>query len=151
MPQTVNLFGGPAEGSQACGEVGAGRMLEPQEILANIRNFFTSTCHLETSGELQGQSVVITAGPTRSKRSTRCDTCRIMSQWHRWALRWRTAAAAGRSKGSPCIAGPVNLPTPEGVQRIDVAKRVRGEQMLACKVLLGGGGGPQLGAPRSAE
>src|SRR5690554_2422602 len=60
------LIWGPGEGSQACGEVGAGRMLEPHEIIQQIRSFFEKTVAISSeSNLLQGEHVVITAGPTR--------------------------------------------------------------------------------------
>ncbi|MDX1656088.1 MAG: bifunctional phosphopantothenoylcysteine decarboxylase/phosphopantothenate--cysteine ligase CoaBC, partial [Candidatus Competibacteraceae bacterium] len=53
----VRLWG-PGEGSQACGEVGAGRMLEPLELVARVED-------LLTAGPLKGVRVLLTAGPTR--------------------------------------------------------------------------------------
>jgi len=110
---------GPAEGSQACGETGAGRMLEATDIADRVAASFESRL-------LDGVRVVITAGPTREA----IDPVRFISNHSSGRMGFalaRAAAAAGAR--TTLIAGPVHLPTPERVQRVDV---VSAADMLAA-------------------
>jgi len=102
---------GPGEGDQACGEVGAGRMLEPTQLAS----FVSST--LAPSGPLAGKRVLLTAGPTRE----RIDPVRFISNRSSGKMGFAVAAAA-REAGADVtiVCGPVNLATPPGVKRIDV-------------------------------
>jgi phosphopantothenoylcysteine decarboxylase / phosphopantothenate---cysteine ligase len=101
---------GPASGSQACGEVGPGRMLEPLEIAALAEQYFAPKT-------LTGKSVVITAGPTREA----IDPVRYISNHSSGKMGFALAKAAVDSGAEvTLITGPVNLPTPQGVRRIDV-------------------------------
>ncbi len=102
---------GPAEGEQACGETGAGRMLEPLELLEHSRLL------LGGSGPLRGRRVLITAGPTRE----RIDPVRFISNRSSGRMGFAVAQAA-REAGAEVVlvSGPVSLPTPAGVRRIDV-------------------------------
>jgi phosphopantothenoylcysteine decarboxylase/phosphopantothenate--cysteine ligase len=102
---------GPGEGDQACGEVGAGRMLEP----AQLAGFVTQT--LVPTGPLAGKRVLLTAGPTRE----RIDPVRFISNRSSGKMGFAVAAAA-RELGADVtiVSGPVNLATPPGVKRIDV-------------------------------
>jgi phosphopantothenoylcysteine decarboxylase/phosphopantothenate--cysteine ligase len=102
---------GPGEGDQACGEVGAGRMLEPTQLAG-----FVSSA-IAPSGPLAGKRLLLTAGPTRE----RIDPVRFISNRSSGKMGFALAAAA-REAGADVIivSGPVNLATPPGVQRIDV-------------------------------
>jgi phosphopantothenoylcysteine decarboxylase/phosphopantothenate--cysteine ligase len=113
---------GPAEGSQACGETGAGRMLEPQEIVSAV---LAEPC-TASAGLLQGRKVVVTAGPTRE----RIDPVRFITNRSSGKMGYAVAEAA-REAGARVVivSGPVNVPTPAGVQRIDVESA---EQMMAA-------------------
>jgi phosphopantothenoylcysteine decarboxylase/phosphopantothenate--cysteine ligase len=113
-------FLGPASGEQACGEVGVGRMLEPTQIAAEV---FTTR---GGSGVLQGLKVVVTAGPTREK----IDPVRFISNRSSGKMGYAVAEAA-REAGANVVlvSGPVQIPTPRGVERIDVESA---EQMLAA-------------------
>ena len=106
-------FLGPAAGDQACGETGPGRMLEPTEIAAAL---------LELPGKLRLQSlaglkVVITAGPTREP----IDPVRYITNRSSGKMGFAVAAAV-RDAGADVVlvAGPVALPTPANIKRIDV-------------------------------
>ena len=106
-------FLGPAAGDQACGETGPGRMLEPSEIAAAL---------LEPKGRLRmlplkGSKVVITAGPTREP----IDPVRYITNRSSGKMGFAVAAAA-REAGADVVlvTGPVSLPTPAAVRRIDV-------------------------------
>lgn len=113
---------GPAQGSQACGEVGPGRMLEPAELLAHIKDF------LLPEQLLAGKKVAITAGPTREA----LDPVRYISNHSSGKMGYALAAEAARMGAEvTLISGPVNLPTPAGCTRIDVTSA---EQMLAASL-----------------
>ena len=110
---------GPASGSQACGEVGPGRMLEPLEIAELASRFFaTKDAYAEQESQpLAGQSVLITAGPTREA----IDPVRYISNHSSGKMGFALAkAAADMGADVTLVAGPVNLATPEGVRRINV-------------------------------
>jgi len=102
---------GPAQGDQACGEVGIGRMLEPLEIIER------ATSVLPSGGKLFGRRVLITAGPTRE----RIDPVRFISNRSSGKMGFAVAQAA-REAGAEVVlvTGPVSLATPLGVRRIDV-------------------------------
>ena len=104
------LILGPGVGAQACGETGAGRMLEPQELLEDIIAFFQPKL-------LAGKSVLITAGPTFEP----IDPVRGISNLSSGKMGFAVARAA-REAGAEVtlVAGPTALATPRGVQRIDV-------------------------------
>jgi len=105
----VNVMG-PAAGDQACGEVGEGRMLEPLELVARVDAL------LVPSGPLSGKRVLITAGPTRE----RIDPVRFISNRSSGKMGFAVAQAA-RNAGAEVVlvSGPVSLPTPPGVRRLD--------------------------------
>jgi phosphopantothenoylcysteine decarboxylase/phosphopantothenate--cysteine ligase len=106
-------FLGPASGDQACGETGPGRMLEPAEIAAAL---------LDLPGRLKllslaGLKVVITAGPTREP----IDPVRYITNRSSGKMGFAVAAAAREAgAGVVLVTGPVALPTPPAVRRIDV-------------------------------
>lgn len=109
---------GPAEGEQACGDVGLGRMLEPEQLLSDIKEYF---CH----GPLWGKTVVITAGPTREA----IDPVRYVSNHSSGKMGYALAAAARDAGASvELISGPVALPAPSGVRLTMVSSAV---EMLA--------------------
>jgi phosphopantothenoylcysteine decarboxylase / phosphopantothenate---cysteine ligase len=109
---------GPAHGEQACGEVGPGRMLEPAQIAAEL--LAADAAH----GSLAGLKVVITAGPTRE----RIDPVRFISNRSSGKMGYAVAQAA-RAAGARVVlvSGPVQIPTPVGVERVEVESA---EQML---------------------
>jgi phosphopantothenoylcysteine decarboxylase/phosphopantothenate--cysteine ligase len=101
---------GPDAGEQACGDVGPGRMMEPELIAVEVANMFES-------GALAGVSVVITAGPTREA----IDPVRYISNHSSGKMGYALAAAA-RDAGArvTLISGPVNIPAPERVRMVNV-------------------------------
>jgi phosphopantothenoylcysteine decarboxylase/phosphopantothenate--cysteine ligase len=106
---------GPAEGDQACGESGPGRMLEPHEIVAAV----SAPAAVADSGTaaLAGRTVMITAGPTREA----LDPVRYISNRSSGKMGYALAAAA-RDAGARVIlvSGPVSVQTPDGVERVAV-------------------------------
>jgi phosphopantothenoylcysteine decarboxylase / phosphopantothenate---cysteine ligase len=101
---------GPASGGQACGEMGMGRMSEPADILADVQFFFQPR-------RLEGKRVVVTAGPTEEP----IDPVRVLTNTSSGKMGYAVARAA-REAGAEVtlISGPVSLPTPAGVARVDV-------------------------------
>ena len=106
----VHVFG-PDSGSQACGETGEGRMMEPADIAAAAFGV------LPAEGPLKGRKVLITAGPTRE----RIDPVRFISNRSSGKMGYAVAQAA-RDRGADVVlvSGPVNLCAPPGVRRISV-------------------------------
>lgn len=104
------LVWGPDEGEQACGETGDGRLLEPAEIAERLSQAFSH----ET---LAGHKVVVTAGPTREA----LDAVRCLSNYSSGKMGFAIARAA-REQGAEVIliTGPVSLPAPPSVRRVDV-------------------------------
>jgi len=101
---------GVGEGDQACGETGDGRMLEPDEILQDLVAFFQPKV-------LQGQHVLVTAGPTFEA----IDPVRGITNLSSGKMGFAIARAAHEAGAQvTLVAGPVHLPTPRGVQRVDV-------------------------------
>ncbi|MGV6988229.1 bifunctional phosphopantothenoylcysteine decarboxylase/phosphopantothenate--cysteine ligase CoaBC [Testudinibacter sp. P80/BLE/0925] len=104
---------GPNSGEQACGDVGAGRMSEPSEIFAEIAKL----CQVRSAQPFAGLNVAITAGPTREA----IDPVRFISNHSSGKMGFALARAfAEQGAEVSLIAGPVNLPTPQNVQRYDV-------------------------------
>ncbi|GKW50247.1 bifunctional phosphopantothenoylcysteine decarboxylase/phosphopantothenate--cysteine ligase CoaBC [Halomonas sp. NCCP-2165] len=122
---------GPDAGDQACGDVGPGRMLEPEAILADLE--------AADSHPAAGRHVVITAGPTREP----LDPVRYLSNHSSGKMGYALAeAAAALGARVTLISGPVTLATPAGVERLDVesatemhcaAQRLAGE----CDLFIG--------------
>jgi phosphopantothenoylcysteine decarboxylase/phosphopantothenate--cysteine ligase len=100
---------GPAHGSQACGDIGPGRMVEPAELVDA----------LGTVGEavLAGKHVLVTAGPTYED----IDPVRFIANRSSGLMGFAIAQAA-REAGArvSLVAGPVGLETPQGIERMDV-------------------------------
>lgn len=102
---------GPGEGEQACGEFGPGRMLEPEEIADAV------TAELATPRSLAGVRVLVTAGPTREF----LDPVRFISNRSSGRQGFAFAQAAHDAGAQvTLVSGPVHLPTPAGVDRVDV-------------------------------
>ena len=101
---------GPGEGDQACGEIGPGRMLEPDEIAARIAARFRG-------GALEGVEVLVTAGPTREA----LDPVRYLTNHSTGKMGYAVAVAAAEAGARvSLVSGPTALPAPPGVERIDV-------------------------------
>ncbi len=101
---------GPAEGQQACGDVGPGRMLEPLDLVELVG------IHLQPK-DLQGLQVLVTAGPTQEK----LDPVRYLSN-HSSGLMGYSVAKAFQERGATVtlVSGPVALPYPQGVTVVPV-------------------------------
>jgi phosphopantothenoylcysteine decarboxylase/phosphopantothenate--cysteine ligase len=111
-------------GDQACGETGDGRMLEPQELLEEVIVFFARK-------SLRGQRVLVTAGPTYEV----IDPVRGITNLSSGKMGFAIARAA-REAGAEVtlVAGPVHLPTPRGVRRVDVRSARDMQQAVDAEV-----------------
>lgn len=104
-------FLGPGDGSQACGEVGPGRMLEPAQITALIAARYNSD-------KLRGLSVMVTAGATREA----LDPVRFISNLSSGKMGYAVADAAAEAGARVIlVSGPTSLETPFGVERVCVS------------------------------
>lgn len=100
---------GPGHGDQACGDVGAGRLLEPAEIVATV-------C-APTSSALRGKRAIVTAGPTQEA----IDPVRYLSNHSSGKMGYAIAQALAEAGAEvQLVSGPTALPTPPGVARTDV-------------------------------
>ena len=139
----------PVEGEMACGEYGPGRLPEPPEILSQLlhreaaegersaqlsggggnplpRQPAAATSPAEAREELRGKHILVTAGPTHEP----IDPVRVLANRSSGKQGFAIAAAAAQAGARvTLIAGPVHLPTPGGVARIDVETA---EQMMAA-------------------
>jgi phosphopantothenoylcysteine decarboxylase/phosphopantothenate--cysteine ligase len=101
---------GPDTGEQACGEVGAGRMLEPEALSAALRAFFTPK-------QLVGRKVVLTAGPTFEA----IDPVRGVTNPSSGKMGYALAAACAQAGAEVVlVSGPVALSAPAGVHQVEV-------------------------------
>ncbi len=112
------------QGDQACGETGDGRMLEAEEILEDLEAFFTPKA-------LSGRRVLVTAGPTYEA----IDPVRGITNLSSGKMGFAIARAA-RLAGAEVtlVAGPVGLPTPRGVHRVDVRSAREMQEAVAQQV-----------------
>lgn len=106
----VNIWG-PGKGEQACGEVGPGRMLEPEQLIEHVHGLLARTT------SLKGRMVLITAGPTREP----IDPVRYLTNHSSGKMGYALAHAAS-SAGAEVVlvSGPTQIPCPKGVNRIAV-------------------------------
>ncbi len=110
LKQRGAIILGPASGDQACGEVGEGRLLEPLDIIAELGRYLLPK-------SLAGKTVVITAGPTYEP----IDPVRVIGNRSSGKMGFALAQAAVEAGADVIlISGPVNLPTPAKVKRINV-------------------------------
>ena len=101
---------GVGAGDQACGETGDGRMLEPDELLYEVQRHFQPK-------PLQGRQLLVSAGPTFEA----IDPVRGLTNLSSGKMGFAIARAAHEAGAEvTLVAGPVGLPTPRGVRRIDV-------------------------------
>jgi len=119
------LIWGPDSGSQACGDVGPGRMLDPLEIVE------LAVGHFSVVKDLQHLNVMITAGPTRE----RLDPVRYITNDSSGKMGYAiAAAAAARGANVTLVSGPVALSTPAWVKRIDVTSALEMEAAVQQNV-----------------
>lgn len=124
----------PDSGGMACGEWGKGRLPEPEMVAAEIRRMLalrSEVSVLPTSGTLQGKHVLVTAGPTHEP----IDPVRYIANRSSGKQGFAIArAAADAGARVTLVSGPVSLPTPRGVTRVDV--ETAREMAVAVEVAL---------------
>ncbi len=123
---------GPGSGAQACGEVGEGRVAEPEDITAVVLAALAAGhAAAAVDGPLSGRRAVVTAGPTREP----IDPVRFITNRSSGKQGYAVAAAL-RALGADVtlVSGPVNLATPAGVQRVDceTAQQMLDATLAAC-------------------
>ncbi|WP_397377524.1 bifunctional phosphopantothenoylcysteine decarboxylase/phosphopantothenate--cysteine ligase CoaBC [Pseudomonas sp.] len=119
----LHLFG-PAAGSQACGDVGLGRMLEAEQLVQCAADCFQHQA-------LTGKHVLITAGPTQEN----IDPVRYITNHSSGKMGFALAEAAAEAGAKvTLISGPVHLPTPERVTRINVTSAR--DMLAACETVM---------------
>ncbi|WP_222890541.1 bifunctional phosphopantothenoylcysteine decarboxylase/phosphopantothenate--cysteine ligase CoaBC [Enterobacter sp. C2] len=120
----VQLWG-PDSGSQACGDVGPGRMLDPLAIVD------LAAAHFSPVKTLQHLNIMITAGPTQEL----LDPVRYITNKSSGKMGFAIAAAAARLGANvTLVSGPVSLPTPAGVKRVDVVTALEMEAAVQAQV-----------------
>ncbi len=127
LQQNGYTLHGPASGEQACGEVGEGRMIEPQELAIIIESSFS-----KKQQSLSGKKVLITAGPTREA----IDPVRFISNRSSGKMGYAIASAAQKIGAEvTLISGPVALDVPQKVTRhfVESAKDMHAETMKHAK------------------
>ena len=127
-------FVGPDEGAMACGEFGPGRMAEPAAIFVAIMERFTQEpASQEMAGDLplKGRRALVTAGPTVEP----IDPVRLITNRSSGKQGFAIAQALSALGAEvTLVAGPVALPTPPGVRRIDVETAI--QMQAACQAAL---------------
>ena len=102
---------GPEGGFLACGDTGAGRMSEAADIFEAVADM------LSPRRDLEGLSILVTAGPTQEK----LDPVRFITNRSSGKMGYAIArAAAERGARVTLVSGPVNLPVPLGVERVSI-------------------------------
>ena len=137
---------GPGTGDQACGEVGPGRMLEPEELLKRLIDELASSRELKIEKKkdqerkpLKGRKVIVTAGPTREA----IDPVRYISN-HSSGRQGFAVAEAAVAQGAEVvlISGPVSIPVPRGLRciSVDSAKQMHAAvnaELPGCDIFIG--------------
>jgi phosphopantothenoylcysteine decarboxylase/phosphopantothenate--cysteine ligase len=131
---------GPGSGEQACGEVGAGRVSEPEEIAA-----FVLSALSPSDGPLKGCKAVVTAGPTREA----IDPVRFITNRSSGKQGYAVADALARLGAEvTLVSGPVNLAVPAKVKRIEVETA---QQMLDATIAASSGAQILVGTAAVAD
>lgn len=116
---------GPDNGSQACGDIGPGRMLDPLTLVDHAVQWASA------NHDLHHLHMMITAGPTREA----LDPVRYISNHSSGKMGFAIAAAAAAQGARVLlVTGPVNLPTPAGVKRVDVTTALEMEQAVMADI-----------------
>jgi len=137
---------GPAEGDQACGDTGPGRMLEAEQIASDVAGLFET-------GSLAGLTVVVTAGPTQEA----IDPVRYISNRSSGKMGYAIARAAAEAGAKVfLVSGPTALATPPHVSRIDVksAQQMHDAvmaQMKDCDIFISAAAVADYRAAKAAE
>jgi|TARA_B110000238_G_scaffold99426_1_gene108204 phosphopantothenoylcysteine decarboxylase/phosphopantothenate--cysteine ligase len=117
---------GPDDGIQACGETGAGRLMDVDHLIFRVSELFNT-------GRMQGKTVMITAGPTREA----IDPVRYISN-HSSGKQGYALAAAAADAGAQVIliSGPTHLPVPDRVELIKVISAQDMHEAVQARIAL---------------
>ncbi|PKH07541.1 bifunctional phosphopantothenoylcysteine decarboxylase/phosphopantothenate--cysteine ligase CoaBC [Moritella sp. Urea-trap-13] len=118
LKQRNIMLWGPAAGAQACGDVGPGRMVNPDELVTAVADYFSEQAQINTQAQLlAGKNIMITAGPTREA----IDPVRYISNHSSGKMGYALAQAA-RSLGAnvTVVSGPVALAAPNACHLVKV-------------------------------
>lgn len=111
------LFVGPDDGEMACGEYGPGRMAEPQATFAAIQAALSHPAVETVDQPMKGKRVIVTAGPTFEP----LDPVRGLTNRSSGKQGYAIAERLARDGADvTLVSGPVNLPVPAGVRRVDI-------------------------------
>ena len=118
MARGIHVWG-PADGDMACGEIGSGRLMEPEDLVKEVEAFFGPK-------PLAGKTAIVTSGPTHEP----IDPVRVMANRSSGQQGQAIATALAEAGASvTLVSGPVNLPAPLGVQKVSVQTA---DEMLAA-------------------
>lgn len=126
------IIWGPDHGSQACGDYGPGRMIEPSDILTRVANFYSAK-------PLKEIKIVITAGPTREP----IDPVRYISNYSSGKMGYALARAASNQGAQvTLVSGPTHLPVPDNVNAIYIESaqqmhRAVSDHLSHCDIFIG--------------
>ncbi|MEZ5670885.1 MAG: bifunctional phosphopantothenoylcysteine decarboxylase/phosphopantothenate--cysteine ligase CoaBC [Thiotrichaceae bacterium] len=131
LQQRGVILWGPAVGEQACGEVGAGRMLEPIELVELLQDSLTDK-------QLAGVKITVTAGATREA----IDPVRFISNRSSGKMGYAVARAAQQAGAIVTLISGANLPSPQGVKtvRVETAQQMFDavqQMMTSCDIFIG--------------
>ncbi len=118
---------GPGKGAQACGDIGPGRLLEPEDLVNRVSDFFTTEEQV-----LSGINITITAGPTLEA----LDPVRYISNHSSGKMGFAIAKAAQLAGAEvTIISGPVNIPPPENCKVINIesAQQMHQQALITAK------------------
>ena len=134
LAQRGMLIWGPGVGPQACGDIGPGRMLDPEDLVSRVVEFFSVK-----KAQFADVNITITAGPTQEA----VDPVRYISNHSSGKMGFALAEAAQKMGANvTLISGPVNLTTPDNVNRVDVKSAVQMhkaslENLDSCDIFIG--------------
>ncbi|MFT6927240.1 MAG: phosphopantothenoylcysteine decarboxylase/phosphopantothenate--cysteine ligase [Psychromonas sp.] len=125
LKQRGLMIWGPAQGMQACGDIGPGRLLEAADLVEHVID-----CFNDKNRYFTGVNITITAGPTQEA----LDPVRYISNHSSGKMGFALAEAAQKSGANvTLISGPVHLGTPNGVTRLNVESALEMHQAsLSC-------------------
>ncbi len=134
LDRGVNMFG-PDQGEQACGEIGPGRMVEPEQLVSELTKSIVQMVH----PVLSGKKIVITAGPTREH----LDPVRYITNYSSGKMGFALAKAANLMGADvTLISGPVNIPAPavrsfRGVVTAEEMYNTVMQEVSDCDIFIG--------------
>ena len=138
MARGIHVWG-PADGDMACGEIGSGRLMEPEDLVKEVEAFFGPK-------PLAGKTAIVTSGPTHEP----IDPVRVMANRSSGQQGQAIATALAEAGASvTLVSGPVILPAPLGVQKVSV--QTADEMLAATQEALPADWKPKEAAPEKLK